>query len=92
MYTGRPCCYVLKSDADRAKFAPLGRECLERCTVAFDARGIDAFLRDTVLGGRDPGAAEREAFRRRVALNHPHAADAALAAIRRGLGLPAAPA
>ena len=49
--------------------------------------GIEAFLRDAVLGGRDPGAAARDAFRRRIAVNYPHAADAALASIRRGLGI-----
>jgi hypothetical protein len=86
-YTGKPCCYLLKSEADLAKFAPLGRECLKRCAVAYDEAAIEAFLRDVVLGGRDALAAEREAFRRTVAVNHPHAAAAALAAIVHGLGI-----
>ena len=86
LYTGRPCCYLLKSEADLAKFAPLGRECLKRCRVAYDEAAIEAFLRDAVLGGRDDLAAEREAFRRTVMVNHPHAADAALEAVVRDLG------
>lgn len=85
-YTGKPCCYLLKSEADLAKFAPLGRECLKRCHVACDETAIEAFLRDVVLGGRDDLAAEREAFRRTVMVNHPHAADAALEAVVRDLG------
>ncbi len=87
MFTGRPCCYLLRSEADRAKFLPVGLECLARCTVALDAAAIEAFLRDVVLGGRDGLAAEREAFRRAIAVNWPHAAAAALDDIRRGLGL-----
>ena len=87
MFTGRPCCYLLKSEADFAKFLPIGRECLSHCTVAYDAAAIEAFLRDVVLGGRDELAEGREAFRRRIAVNWPHAADAALDSIRRDLGM-----
>ena len=88
MFTGRPCCYMLKSKDDVAKFLPVGRECLRHCTVAFDAATIDTFLRDVVLGGRDDLATARETFRRSIAVNWPHATDAALNAIRREL-LPA---
>ena len=87
MFTGRPCCYLLKSEADLAKFLPVGRDCLKCCTVACDAAAIEAFLRDVVLGGRDALAGEREAFRRTLMVNHPHAADAALGAIAAGLGI-----
>ena len=87
MFTGRPCCYLLKSPEDVSEFLPVGRECLARCTVACDEAAIDAFLRDVVLGGRDDLAAEREAFRREIAVNFPHAADAALASIKRDLGI-----
>ena len=88
LYTGRPCCYLLKSEDDLAKFAPLGRDCLSHCHLAYDEAAIESFLRDVVLGGRDELAAAREAFRRTVMVNHPRAAEAALAAIRRGLSLP----
>jgi hypothetical protein len=87
MFTGRPCCYLLKSEADLSKFLPVGRECLARCTVAYDEAAIAAFLRDVVLGGRDALAEEREAFRRGLGVNFPHAAEAALRSIRDGLGL-----
>lgn len=87
MFTGRPCCYLLRSQDDLAKFLPVGRECLERCTIAYDAQAIESFLRDVVLGGHDELAAQREDLRRELAVNFPHAADAALAAIRRDLGL-----
>ena len=88
LYVGRPCCYLLKSPDDAGKFSPLGRDCLRCCTIAYDAPAIDAFLRDVVLGGRDDLAAAREALRPSIMLNHPHAAEAALAAVRLGLGLP----
>ena len=51
------------------------------------AVAIEAFLRDVVLGGRDALAAEREAFRRALAVNYPRAADAALRSIRDALGM-----
>ena len=86
-YTGKPCCYMLKSKADFAKFAPLGRECLHRCHLAYEQGEIETFLRRVVLNGQDDLAGERERFRKAVAVNHPHAADAALGAIVRGLGL-----
>jgi glycosyltransferase involved in cell wall biosynthesis len=87
-YTGKPCCYMLKfpSDID-AKFSPLGKECLSHCHLAYDEAAIEAFLRDVVEGGNDPKAAARDAFRKTVMVNYPHAADAALASIKRALGL-----
>lgn len=87
MFTGRPCCYMLKSEADFSKFLPFGRECLARCTIAYDAAAIEAFLREVVVAGRDTLAAEREAFRREIAVNWPNAADAALREILASLGL-----
>ena len=86
LYTGKPCCYLLKSETDLEKFAPLGKECLRRCHLAYDEAAIDRFLRDVVLGGRDALAAGREAFRKTVMVNYPHAADAALASIGEALG------
>jgi hypothetical protein len=87
-YTGKPCCYMLKDPSDiAAKFAPLGRECLSHCHIAYAEADIEAFLRDVVEGGVDAKAAGREAFRQSVMLNYPHAADAALASIKRALGM-----
>ena len=86
-FTGRPCCYMLKSEGDFDKFAPLGRDCLRHCHLAYDESAIEDFLREVVLGGRDDLAASREAFRQSVMVNYPHAADAALLALRQGLGI-----
>ena len=47
----------------------------------------NATLRDVVEGGADPKAAARDEFRKSIMVNYPHAADAALASIRRDLGL-----
>ncbi|MBO7483267.1 MAG: hypothetical protein J6U17_05220 [Kiritimatiellae bacterium] len=86
LYTGKPCCYMLKSPGDaEAKFAPLGRECLKRCSIAYGAEDIDAFLRGTVLGGDDPKSADRAAFAKSLAVNWPHAAESALERIRAAL-------
>ncbi len=88
LYTGKPCCYLLKSPSDvDGKFAPLGRDCLALCHLAYDEKGIEAFVRDVVSGGVDPKTAGRDAFRKSVMVNHPHAADAALQSIRKALGM-----
>lgn len=85
-YTGRPCCYMLKSPGDiDAKFAPLGQKCLEQCYLAYDTDAIDAFIREVVVGGKDPKREARAAFAKRIMVNYPHAADVALAHIKAGL-------
>ena len=85
-YTGKPCCYMLKSPSDIAeKFAPLGQKCLERCYVAYDTDAIDGFMRDVIVGGRDTKAAARAEFAREVMVNYPNAADAALRHIKEAL-------
>ena len=85
-YTGRPCCYMLKSPRDiDAKFAPLGRECLANCYIAYDTAAIDRFVADVVLGGKDPKREARAAFAKRIMVNYPRAAEVALAHIKDGL-------
>ena len=87
-YTGKPCCYLLKDPSDiDVKFAPLGKDCLSHCYLAYDEEAIESFLRDVVEGGNDPKTAARDEFRKSVMVNYPHAAEAALASIRRDLGL-----
>ncbi len=87
-YTGKPCCFMLKDPADiDAKFAPLGKECLSHCYLAYDEAAIETFLRNVVIGGSDPKAAARDAFRKTIMVNHPHAADTALAKIGWELGM-----
>jgi hypothetical protein len=88
VYTGKPCCFMLKSPSDvDAKFTPLGRDILSHCYLAYDEPEIESFLRDVVEGGSDPKAAARDKFRKTLMVNYPHAADAALATIRRELGM-----
>ena len=87
LYTGRPCCYMLKSEEDFRKFSPLGVECLRHCRLAYAAADIEAFLRDVASGSGGDTSPDREEFRRRVMVHYPHAAEAALASIRRDLGL-----
>ena len=82
-YTKKPCCYMLHSPGDiDAKFAPLGKKCLENCYVAYDTDAIEAFIRDVVVKGDDPKRQGREAFAETVMLNYPNAADAALASVK----------
>lgn len=82
-YTKKPCCYMLHSPSDiDAKFAPLGKKCLENCYVAYDTDAIEAFIRDVVVNGDDPKKSGREAFAETVMLNYPHAAEAALASVK----------
>ena len=87
-YTGKPCCYLLKDPSDiDAKFAPLGKDCLSHCYLAYDEGAIESFLRDVVEGGNDPKSAARDEFRKSVMVNYPHAAEAALASIKKALGM-----
>ncbi|MBQ6246443.1 MAG: glycosyltransferase [Kiritimatiellae bacterium] len=87
-YTGKPCCYLLKDPSDiDAKFAPLGKDCLSHCYLAYDEAAIESFLRDVVEGGNDPKSAARNEFRKSVMVNYPHAAEAALASIKKALGM-----
>ena len=88
-YTGKPCCYMLKAPADvEAKFAPLGKECLANCYLAYDADAIARFVADVVVAGNDPMRPARAAFAGRVMVNYPHAAEAALEHIRSALLAP----
>ena len=88
VYTGKPCCFMLKTPSDvDAKFTPLGRDILSHCYLAYDEPAIESFLRDVVEGGTDPKAAARDKFRKSIMVNYPHAAEAALASIKKALGM-----
>ena len=85
-YTGKPCCYMLKSPKDiDAKFAPLGRKCLAACYLAYDTAAIDSFIQDVVLSNKDAKRASRAEVARSVMVNYPHAAAVALEHIREAL-------
>ncbi len=85
-YTKKPCCYMLHSPDDiDAKFAPLGKDCLANCYLAYDTAAIERFVSDVVVAGDDPKKPSREAFAGTVMVNYPHAADAALGHIKAAL-------
>lgn len=87
-YTNKACCYMLKSPDDiDAKFAPLGKACLENCYIAYEADAIDDFIRSVVIAGNDPLRQKRLAFADSVMLNFPHAADVALNHIKTAIRL-----
>ena len=86
MYTGKPCCYLLKKPSDiTEKFTPIGQAALAQCNLAYQPEQVESFLRDVVLCGKDPKKDSREAFRNRIAVNWPHAAAAALISIKRAI-------
>lgn len=88
IYTQKPCCYMLKSPDDIvAKFAPLGQDCLEQCHIAYSTQEIDDFVREVILGSKDPKAVSRQSFAKSIMVNYPNAADAALGSIKAGLGI-----
>ena len=85
-YTGKPCCYMLKSPEDiESKFAPLGRKCLEHCYIAYDTDAIDGFLHDVIIGGNDFQREGREVFVGAVSVNYPNAARKAMESIKESL-------
>lgn len=86
LYTGKPCCYMLKSPDDiEAKFAPLGKACLEQCYLAYDTAAIDRFVQEVVIGGNDEKASARRSFAEKIKVNYPHAAEVALRHIKDAL-------
>lgn len=86
MYTGKPCCYMLKDESDiDSKFAPLGKECLEQCYISYSSDDIDAFIDDVVIHENDVKKQGREKLSKSVMVNYPNAARVALDSIRRAL-------
>lgn len=86
IYTKKPCCYMLKGPEDiEAKFAPLGKKCLDACYIAYDTEAIERFMREVVLGGADSKAPVRESLASEIMLNYPNAASVALEHILKGI-------
>ena len=86
MYTGKPCCYMLKSEEDiERKFAPLGKKCLEQCYISYTTKQIDDFIENVVVKGNDDKMEGRKEFMSQVMVNYPHAADKALELIKKEL-------
>ena len=86
LYTGKPCCYMLKDPSDiEKKFAPLGQKCLEQCYISYDTNAIDSFIENVILNGKDEKAETRSAFAQTVMINYPHASEAAIESIIRDI-------
>ena len=86
MYTGKPCCYMLKDPKDiDEKFAPLGKECLDRCYISYNTNDIDAFIREVIAEGKDPKKESRDRFAEHIMVNYPNAADKALETIKKAI-------
>ncbi len=83
-YTGKPCCYMLKSPEDiENKFSDLGKECLENCYVAYDKEAIREFIEEVIAKGNDPKAEGRARFaREEVMKNFPHVTERILESIK----------
>lgn len=85
MFTGKPCCYVLHGLEDIGrKFNAIGKMCLEGCEIAIDSAAIKRFV-ENIRDGVDAKRDIRTRIRSRLAVNWPHAAEAAMAAIERTL-------
>lgn len=86
MYTGKPCCYLLKDPSDiDSKFAELGKKCLEQCYVSYDTKSIDRFIQDVIMNGKDEKSESRAKLAEEIMVNFPHAAESALESIKKGI-------
>lgn len=86
VYTGKPCCYMLKSPNDiNEKFVQLGKDCLEQCYIAYATADIESFVRNVIVAGFDPKANARKAFAKTVMVNYPCASQVALEHIKKSL-------
>ena len=88
LYTQKPGCYMLKSEADiDAKFAELGKQCLEQYYISYDEHDIIDYIDNVILKGEDPKKESREKFAREVVMvNYPHASEKIVEEIKKELG------
>ena len=86
LYTGKPGCFMLRPNEPLEKeFSPFGIDCLKRYYVARQEDEIERFLSTVILEGNDPLRQSRRDFFKTVAINYPHAAEAAIDEIKRSL-------
>lgn len=84
LFTGKPCCYMLKSLKDIKKVMnPMGVNCMKHYYKAFSEKDIQKFIEDVVVAGGDPMKEAREQFcARELKFNYPHATDTVLDTIK----------
>lgn len=88
LYTQKPGCYMLKSPADiDAKFAELGKQCLEQYYISYNEQDILDYIDNVIIKGEDPKKEQREKFAREVVMvNYPHASEKVVEEIKKELG------
>lgn len=84
LFTGKPCCYMLKSVKDINKVMnPMGVNCMKNYYKAFTEKDILKFIDDVVVSGKDPMKEARERFcAEELKFNYPHATDTVLDTIK----------
>ena len=84
LFTGKPCCYMLKSVKDIKKVMnPMGEKCMENYYKAFTEKDILKFIDDVVVSGIDPLKERRERFSaEELKFNYPHATETVLQTIK----------
>ena len=86
LYTGKPGCYILRSDAPLEKeFSPFAIECLKHYYLAREQSEIENFISNVVLKGEDTLREARNYFLPTVTVNHPHVARFVVDDIKRSL-------
>lgn len=87
LYTKKPACYMLKTPEDiDAKFAELGKRCLEQYYIAYNEQDIIDYIDNVIIGGDDPKKLSRKKFAEEVVmLNYPHASEKIVAEIKKEL-------
>ena len=73
-YTGKPCCYMLKSKNDiHDKFNELGIKCLEHTYIAYNQEEILKFIDDVIVKENDYMKDERVSFaEKEIMVNYPN--------------------
>ena len=74
LYTGKPCCYMLKSKSDiQDKFNELGIKCLEHTYIAYNQEEILKFIDDVIVKENDYMKDERVSFaEKEIMINYPN--------------------
>ena len=74
LYTGKPCCYMLKSKNDiQDKFNELGIKCLEHTYIAYNEDEIITFIEDVIIKENDYMKKDRIAFaEKEIMVNYPN--------------------
>lgn len=89
LFTGKPCCYMLKSLKDIKKVMnPMGVNCMKNYYKAFSEKDILKFIDEVVVSGNDPMKEARERFcAEELKFNYPHATDTVLDTIKKTLDI-----